>query len=103
MATAKKAVDRIEVQNVNAPEHVVKVDAKKYLAMKKALLKVLPTGLPGITGAEMSAAVLAHLPESEFPGGAKAGWWLKCVQLDLEAKQIVLRDKKAKPLRWYKA
>jgi uncharacterized protein YndB with AHSA1/START domain len=35
-------------------------------------------------------------------GGAKAGWWTKCVQLDLEAKGTVVR-KTAKPLRWHRA
>lgn len=33
--------------------------------------------------------MLAHLPESLFPGGAKAGWWTKAVQLDLEAKGLI--------------
>ena len=43
----------------------------------------------------------AQLPEALFPGGATAGWWVKCVQLDLEAKGTVLRDN-GKPLRWTK-
>jgi len=41
------------------------------------------------------------LPESLFPGGAKSGWWAKTVQLDLEAKDIVVREH-SKPLRWHK-
>jgi hypothetical protein len=48
----------------------------------------------------MIAATKRHLPEDLFPGGAKAGWWVKCVQLDLEAKGLVVRDRAAKPLRW---
>lgn len=48
----------------------------------------------------MMRAVLPHLPQELFPGGAKAGWWTKCVQLDLEAKGTVLRDAAGKPLRW---
>jgi hypothetical protein len=43
---------------------------------------------------------LAHLPEEDFPGGAKAGWWVKCVQLDLEAKSVIERNLSSKPLRW---
>jgi hypothetical protein len=30
----------------------------------------------------------------------KVGWWMKTVQLDLEARKIVLREK-SKPLRWH--
>ena len=32
------------------------------------------------------------------PDGAKAGWWTKAVQLDLEAKGIIRREK-VTPLR----
>jgi hypothetical protein len=48
-------------------------------------------------------AVLPFLPEEVFPGGEKAGWWAKTVQLDLEARRIVVRDVTAKPLRWTRA
>jgi hypothetical protein len=91
------------VENTNVPGYTHPVDAKKYAAMKKALLIILPKGPPGITQQEMFASVPSHLPEDEFPGGAKAEWWAKTVQLDLEARGVVDRDKKAKPLRWYRA
>jgi hypothetical protein len=94
---------RIIVENVMSPGHTYTVDANKYNAMKGALLKVLPKKAPGLTGAEMSKAALLHLPETEFPGGAKSGWWLKAVQLDLEAKGLVVRETSAKPLRWHRA
>lgn len=91
--------EKVVVENVNVPGHSSRVDAAKYNAMKAALLAVLPTAGPGITQAQMVEAVKAHLPEELFPGGAKAGWWSKTVQLDLEAKGIVVRDK-TKPLTW---
>jgi hypothetical protein len=93
---------RVEVENVNVPGHIVRLDAGMYAAMRKALLKVLPARAPGLTEAEMRAAVLPHLPAELFPGGAKAGWWAKSVQLDLEAKQLVIRES-TKPLRWHRA
>lgn len=80
----------------------MQVDGVKYEAMRQALSKVLPRKKPGLTYAEMREQVLAHLPEDEFPGGAKAGWWLKCVQLDLEAKKVIERDLSSKPLRWHR-
>lgn len=94
------AKDRVAIENVNHPGSTTTVDAGKYHAMRAALLEVLPAEAPGLTQAEMRDAVVAHLPESLFPGGATAGWWAKAVQLDLEAKGVIAREK-AKPLRWH--
>lgn len=91
---------RVTVRNPNVPESSSTVDAVKYEAMKQALLQVLPHRAPGLTGAEMFEAVLPVLPDDQFPGGAKAGWWVKCVQLDLEAQNIIVRET-SKPLRWH--
>jgi len=88
----------IKIENVLQPGKLYTADAAKYEAMKKAVLKVLPAKSPGMTVAEMQAGVLKHLPEELFPGGAKAGWWTKAVQLDLEAKKVILREKTT-PLR----
>ncbi len=99
---AKPAVaGRVTVRNVNVPGHTSTVDAVKYNAMKTALLKALPKKAPGLTQAEMMAGVLAHASQEHFPGGDKAGWWMKCVQLDLEAQGVVLREA-GKPLRWHR-
>jgi hypothetical protein len=100
--TTPNISELVVVQNFISPGHVYRVDATKYKAMKSAFLKVLPQKTPGLTGLELSKAVLKYLPEKDFPGGAKAGWWVKCVQLDLEAKGIVAREA-TKPLRWYRA
>ena len=99
---AEKKRPSIDVKNVNVPGYTHKVDAIKYEAMKEALLKVLPKKPPGLTQAEMRKAVVPHLPDDEFPGGAKAEWWSKCVQLDLEARGVVRRED-TKPLRWHRA
>ena len=40
----------------------------------------------------MFKAVRSRLPGDLFPGGAKANWWAKTVQLDLEAKRVVARE-----------
>jgi len=92
----------IEVQNINTPGRTARVNAEKYLAMKHALLAVLPQGKPGLTQAEMGEAVQTYLPQALWPGGAKSLWWLKTVQLDLEAKRLVVRDRQVNPLRWYR-
>jgi hypothetical protein len=99
MTSGKTA--KIELENVNVPGYVKRVDAHMYQAVKQAFLKVLPKKSPGLTQVEILQRLVAHLPERLFPGGAKAGWWAKTVQLDLEAKGIVAREK-TKPLRWHK-
>ncbi len=87
--------DKVEVENVNVPGQVTRVDAAKYNAMKDAMMKVMSS--EGMTAKDIKEAAKAHLPEDLFPGGATSGWWQKLVQLDLEAKGIVTRHD-TKPL-----
>ena len=89
------------MMNVNVPGCTSSVDAALYSSMKKALLKVLLAKAPGLTQAEMLSAVVPHLPADLFPGGGKAGWWVKCAQLDLEAKRQIVCEP-SKRLRWHK-
>ena len=99
---ASKSDDKISIGNVIRPGKTYRVDATMYNAMRTAVLKVMPSSAPGATVADLQAKVRTKLPESLFPGGAKAGWWFKAVQLDLEAKGHVLRSN-TKPLRLYRA
>ncbi len=89
--------DKIDVENPNTPAKTTRVDAAKYTAMKTAMLAVVPSGPAGHTAARIKADVLPLLPDALFPAGATAGWWLKCVQLDLEAKGVMTRHT-TKPL-----
>jgi len=84
--------DKVLMENPNSRDRPIRVDANKYQAMRDAILAVLPMGSPGLTVAEAKARLLPLLPEAQFPGGAKAGWWLKGVQLDLEAKGLIVRE-----------
>jgi len=102
-ASAKSSGDtplRLTVENVNVPGYTTTVDAAKYQAMHRALVKVLPVRPPGLTQAEMIDAVVPHLPRALFPGGVKAGWWAKTVQLDQEAKGTIVREA-TRPIRWH--
>jgi hypothetical protein len=94
--------DKIEVQNVGQPGKTYRVDAAKYAEMRKAVLAVTPTDAPGLTPAQIIEAVKPHLSDGLFPGGETAGWWVKCVQLDLEAKGMLKRAPKA-PVRLWRA
>ncbi len=92
--------EKISVENVNHPGKVECVDAVKYVAMRRALLTVVPAQPPGLSFNELRVAVLPHLPDELWPGGGKVGWWLKSTQLDLEAKGLLKRSAQ-KPLTWY--
>lgn len=83
--------DRVTVENVLQPGKTYTLDAHKYRAMRRAMLASLPKSTPGLTVAELKQRILPRLPQDLFPGGDKAGWWLKAVQLDLEAKRLVAR------------
>src|SRR5690349_7937289 len=92
---------KIAVENLNHPGKPRLVDARMYAAKRRAMLRALPPAEPGITLAELRQRLLPMLPATLFPGGAKAGWWLKTVQLDLEAKGLALRTKSS-PLRLHR-
>jgi hypothetical protein len=83
--------DKITIESITTPGRTERVDRAKYMAMRAALIAVLPKRGPGRTVAEAKEALLPRLPEDLFPGGATAGWWFKAVQLDLEAKGIIER------------
>ncbi|WP_034159679.1 DUF6958 family protein [Sphingomonas sp. ERG5] len=99
MAAAKP--NRIAIENVIQPGKTYTVDAEKFAAMRDAVLASLPDSPPGITVPELKAAVLSRLPDTLFPGGEKAGWWLKAAQLDQEAKQVIARAA-GSPVRLYR-
>ncbi len=90
----------IEVENVNTPGKVSRVNAAKYSEMKAALYACLPSASPGLNQNEMREGAKQHLSQTLFPEGKTSGWWAKTVQLDLEAKGLLIREH-SKPLRWY--
>jgi hypothetical protein len=92
---------KIEIESITSPDHKQHVDRAKYTDMRQALMAILPGQAPGMKVADAKAALLASLSQDLFPGGAKAGWWLKAVQLDLEAKGLIQRDVD-KPVRLFK-
>ncbi|MGV6482752.1 hypothetical protein B9Y66_19900 [Stenotrophomonas maltophilia] len=93
--------DKIEIESITSPGKTQRVDRAKYSAMRTALLGVLPRTPPGVSVAVAKQSLLPTLPADLFPGGATAGWWLKAVQLDLEAKGVVARAA-GRPVRLFK-
>ena len=93
--------EKILVENVNVPGRTTRVNRAMYDAMKAAMWKVIPAKPPGLTQTEIRESVVPHLPENLYPGGAKAAWWAKTVQLDQEAKGSLVREA-TKPLHWHR-
>jgi hypothetical protein len=91
-----------EIENVLQPGKTYRVDSAKYQAMREAYLRVLPADGPGMTPSALLALLVPQLPATVFPGGEKAGWWAKAVQLDLEAKGVVRRSPSS-PVRLWRA
>ncbi|QIB66882.1 DUF6958 family protein [Kineobactrum salinum] len=94
--------DKIEIENVNSPGRTVRVDKTKYEVMRDAMLKIIPANEPGLTAKEIKEELIPVVPDELWPNGEKIGWWQKAIQLDLEAKGILNRDPKSKPLRWWR-
>ncbi|HET6846384.1 MAG TPA: hypothetical protein VFH29_06085 [Anaerolineales bacterium] len=107
MATAKRSsktdAERkmVSVRTPNKPGYVSRVDAIKYEAMRRTMMRVLPRKAPGLTQQEMWDALSRIAPKAHFPDRGKVGWWMKSVQLDLEAKNVLVRED-TKPLRWHR-
>jgi hypothetical protein len=97
----EQTLERVALESIVHPGRTKDVDARMYFAMRDALLEILPAQAPGLTREEILEAVPARLPEELYPGGAKAGWWSKAVQLDLEAKSLIVRES-SRPLRWHR-
>jgi hypothetical protein len=91
---------QIDIENVSQPGKTYRVDAVKYAEIKRAVLAILPKSAPGLTPAEVIEAVKPLLDQTLFPGGDTAGWWVKSVQLDLEAKKVITRGPKAPVRLW---
>lgn len=92
------ADEKIDIESITSPDQLQRVNRAKYTAMRDAFLPILPTEAPGMSIAEAKAALLPNLSQKLFPDGEKAGWWLKAVELDLEAKGVIERGGKG-PVR----
>lgn len=99
--TRPSTEDRVMVENVIRPGSRRRVDGSKHRAMRRAILAIAPRRAPGLTLADALAAAIPRLPPELFPAGAGAGWWFKTVQLDLEAKRLLVRQKTS-PIRLYR-
>lgn len=95
-----KTTPKVTVLSPNKKDYRGSVDAAKYEAMKPLVLAVFPKKPPGKTQSELMAALKKSAPKATFPGTTYM-WWGKSVQLDLEARGVLVREA-TKPLRWHR-
>lgn len=92
----------IQARNVNHPAHRQNLKAEKYKLIREAMLHALPTD-EWMTFSALEAKVRARLaeqaaPPSLFPKPGSVRWYVKTVQLDLEARGEIERLPKKSPL-----
>ena len=97
----RESIESFTDQNVNVASHETRVDAMNSDKMTDALIKVSPSKAPEFIQSEMFRAVVPHLTSELFPGGAKAGWWVRTLHLDLEATRTRFRAPE-RPLRCHR-
>ncbi len=92
--------EMVEVFNVNIPGVSSRVRKDKYEEVKRVLWTYMPETPPGLTQDEMARLVVEKVSREIFEDAAKAPWWMKTVQLDLEAREVLIREK-TRPTRWH--
>lgn len=92
--------EKIEVFNINNPGKSSFVQKDKYEEVKRGFKEYMPNKSPGMNQDEMARLVIEKVSDTVFDDKTKAGWWMKTVQLDLEARRVMFREK-TKPIRWY--
>lgn len=97
---AKEKIERIEIENILQKGKTYRVEAIKYHDVRAAILKSLPIS-GGFNVEQMYQAILPLVSQELFPNGDKLVWWMKAVQLDLEAKGLIKRQN-TKPLSFVK-
>jgi hypothetical protein len=96
----KMREEMIEVFNVNIPGVSSRVRRDKYEEVKRVLNTYMPEMPPGLTQEEMASLVMEKVSRDVFEDAAKAPWWMKTVQLDLEEREVLVREK-TRPTRWH--
>ena len=82
--------EKIEVKNVNVPGQVSRVDVATFQTMMGATMTVIDQSSP-MTSKATKEAAKPHLTKDLSPGRATSGSWQKTVELELEARGIILR------------
>lgn len=83
---AKRTSARRVTRTPNTDGENVRIDAGKYDAVRRAILKAVPQNADGIAFKELPRSVKKHLPAGEIPGGGSLNWYVTVVKLDMEMR-----------------
>jgi hypothetical protein len=99
-------VERVQAQNVNHPGYTEPLNRTKYELIREVMLECLPTAdeRDGMLFNDLEAEVKVlladrDLPAEMFPKAGSVRWYLKTVQLDLEARGEIERVPGVSPIR----
>lgn len=68
-----------------------RIDRRKYEAVRKAILAVVPRSKEGIPFKSLPRAIAPRLPRELFPARGSVSWYATVVKLDLEAHRLIER------------
>jgi hypothetical protein len=89
----------MQLKTVHEGKVGAEVTPQKYALVREAILAALPAAGTGLTWDELVQAIAPGLPPDLFPHLGSVRWYTKAVQLDLEARDLIARVPKTRPLR----
>ena len=89
----------MQLKTVHQGKVGAEVTPQKYALVRAAILAALPASGTGLTWDELVRAIAPGLPADLFPHLGSVRWYTKAVQLDLEARGLIARVPKTRPLR----
>jgi hypothetical protein len=84
-------VKRIQTRHPQRGKTMPRIDAEKYTAVRRAVLKVVPKAKNGIPFSELAIRVAEELPEPVRRILGSVSWYTTTVKLDLEARGEIER------------
>jgi hypothetical protein len=72
---------------------------EKYEAVRQAILAMLPAGGEGMTWDALAEMISPYLPENVFRYRGTVRWYVRAVQMDLEAEGVIEQVPGSKPPR----
>jgi len=93
-----RTAETIELLNINTGRANGRIPLKRYNAMKRALLKVIPRRSDGVAYAQLKQLAPRHLPAWWHDEGWSVAWHIAVVKLDLEARGELERVPAKRPM-----
>jgi len=90
--------EKVELVSANTGQVNVRIDQRRYDAMRTALLEVVPQSPDGVAYGELSELVKPHLPKWWFEKEFSIAWHIATVKLDLQHRGLVENVEGKRPM-----